>query len=128
MTGEDPELEPEAPTGEVVGAAAAVHAALGPGFLEVTYENALVIELRARGLPHARQVSIPVFYRGALVGHHRVDVLVARSIIVEMKAVKEILHIHYAVVRSYMRASGCRHGLILNFAKPRLEAKLLHTW
>ena len=121
---------PEAsePTGEVVGAAVAVHGALGPGFTEITYENALVVELRARRVPHATQVWIPVSYRGVIVGRHRIDVLVADAIVVEMKAVKEILNIHFAVVRSYMRAAGCRHGLILNFAKPVLEAKHLHAW
>ena len=116
-------LEHEELTGSIIGAAIAVHRELGPGFVETVYENALAIELRARDVRHARQVCVPVMYRGVEVGLHRLDLLVDDTIVVELKAVKEIADPHFAVVRSYLRASGCRHGLILNFAKPTLEVK-----
>ncbi len=125
MRADELEIEAEAPTGEVIGAAAAVHDALGPGFREFTYENALVVELVGRGIPHFQQISIPVRYRGVLVGRHRLDLLVAESIVVELKAVKEVLTVHFAITRSYMRAAGCRHGLILNFGRPFLQIKHL---
>jgi GxxExxY protein len=110
-------------TGSVIGAAIRVHKALGPGFLESVYENALAIELQARGIGFERQRAVPVLYHGSEVGLHRLDLLVAGLIVVELKAVKALEDIHFAVVRSYLRATGREHGLILNFAKPTLEAK-----
>ncbi len=104
-----------------------MHRELGPGFIETVYENALAIELRARDLQHARQLHVPVVYRGVEVGLHRLDLLVDDTIVVELKAMKEIADAHFAVVRSYLRASGCTHGLILNFAKPTLEVKRVVT-
>ena len=96
---------------------------LGPGFVESVYENALVLELRHRELPFHRQVSVPVLYREVEVGLHRLDLLVHDQIVVELKAVKHISDVHFAVVRSYLRAVGHKHGLILNFAKPKIEVK-----
>jgi GxxExxY protein len=71
-------LEHEQLTGSVIGAAIEVHRALGPGFLEAVYENALAIELRARGIGFDRQLAVPILYRGTEVGLHRLDLLVAR--------------------------------------------------
>lgn len=116
-------LEHEELTGAIIGAAIAVHRELGPGFVESIYESALVIELEARGIPHTRQLVVPVSYRGVVVGTHRLDLFVEDTIVVELKAVREIADAHFAVVRSQLCASGCRHGLILNFAKPTLEVK-----
>lgn len=116
-------LEHEELTGEIIGAAIEVHRQLGPGFLESVYENALVIELRHRGIPFARQLAVPVMYRGAEVGLHRLDLFVADEIVVELKAVKELVPKHFAVVRSYLRAVGREHGLLLNFAKPTVTVK-----
>lgn len=116
-------LEHEELTGSIIGAAIAVHRELGPGFLEAVYDNALAIELRTRGIPFARQVCVPVVYRGVEVGSHRLDLFVANEIVTELKAVKEIADHHFAVVRSYLRASGRNHGLIVNFAKATLEVK-----
>jgi GxxExxY protein len=110
-------------TGGVIGAAIEVHKALGPGFLESVYENALALELRARGISFERQLAVPIRYRQREVGLHRLDLLVADLIVVELKATKAIEAVHFAVVRSYLRATGCEHGLILNFAKPTLESK-----
>ena len=116
-------LEQEELTGSVIGAAIEVHKALGPGFLESVYENALALELAARGIGFEQQLAVPILYRGSEVGLHRLDLLVAASIIVELKAVKALEDVHFAVVRSYLRATGREHGLILNFAKPTLEIK-----
>lgn len=116
-------LEHEELTGEIIGAAIAVHRELGPGFLESVYENAMVLELRARQLAFQRQLAVPVLYHGVEVGMHRLDLVVANEIVVELKAVREITDAHFAIVRSYMRALGRRHGLMLNFAKPTLEIK-----
>lgn len=66
---------------------------------------------------------MPVVYRGVEVGLHRLDLYVGEQIVVELKAVKSITDVHFAVVRSYLRAVGRKHGLILNFAKPTIEVK-----
>lgn len=116
-------LEHEELTGEIIGAAIEVHKALGPGFVESIYENALVVEFRYRGIRFHRQVSVPVLYRDVEVGLHRLDLLVTDVVVVELKAVKAITDTHFAFVRSYLRAIGREHGLILNFAKPTLEIK-----
>lgn len=110
-------------TEQIIGAAIEVHRKLGPGFLESIYENALVIELRKRGLSVEKQVEVPVFYDGVEVGTHRLDLLVAGMIIVELKAIKALEDVHFAVVRSYLAAMRLEHGLLLNFARPVVEIK-----
>lgn len=116
-------LECEELTGSLIGAAIAVHRELGPGFIESVYGNALDVEMRHQQIPFVRQLGVPVLYRGVEVGMHRLDLLVADEIVVELKAVKELADVHFAVVRSYLRATQNKHGLILNFAKYTLEAK-----
>jgi GxxExxY protein len=100
---------------DVIGAAIAVHRALGPGFLESIYEAALAMELSTRGIEHERQVAMPVFYRDALVGEHRLDILVAGELVLELKAVDRFTTAHVAQTMSYLRAGGFRLGLLLNF-------------
>ncbi len=100
-----------------------MHRELGPGFIESVYEKALVVELRQRGLNVAEQVEIPVMYKGVQVGKHRLDLLINRTIVVELKAVKAFENVHFAVVKSYLHALGKEHGLLLNFAKTTLEVK-----
>ena len=109
-------LEQEDRTGRIIGAAIEVHRALGPGFLESVYENALAIELAARGIPFATQVSAPIQYRGSVVGTHVLDLLVEGQIVVELKAIRNLEDIHFVVLRSYLKATGREHGLLLNFA------------
>jgi GxxExxY protein len=116
-------LELEDITGRIIGAAIEVHKELGPGFLESVYESALIVELRHQGIPFVRQMSIPIVYRGVEVGLHRLDLLVDDQIVVELKAIRDLLPEHFAVVRSYLRAAGREHGLLLNFSKPTLEIK-----
>src|SRR5205085_12266997 len=99
---------------------------LGPGFLEALYEQALIIELTCRKVGHFRQVRVPIFYKEVEIGFHRLDLIVEGVLVVELKAVKQLLFEHISVVRSYIRASGCTLGLLMNFARPRLEAKRIY--
>jgi GxxExxY protein len=110
-------------TEKIIGSAIEVHKQLGPGFVESIYENALVTELRRRGIKVSQQVELPVKYKGTEVGHHRLDLLVEDTIVVELKAVKDLEDIFFAIVKSYLKALGKHHGLIINFAKTKLEAK-----
>lgn len=114
-------------TGRIIGAAIEVHRALGPGFLESVYENAISIELAHREIPFVRQTTVPIWYRNAEVGAHVLDLLVEDQIVVELKAVRNLEDIHYVVLRSYLKATGREHGLLLNFAKPTLEIKRVST-
>lgn len=116
-------LEHEEITSPIIGAAIAVHKELGPGFLESVYENALVVELRRRSVPFQRQVAVPILYQDVEVGLHRLDLFIADEIVVELKAVREISDLHFAVVRSYLRAVERKHGLILNFSKQTIDVK-----
>jgi len=110
-------------TDKIIGAAIEVHRRLGPGFIESIYENSLVIELRKAGLRVQQQIELPVEYDGFEVGKHRLDLLVNGTIVVELKAIKDLEDIHFAIAKSYLRAAGVRHGLLLNFAKTSLEVK-----
>lgn len=118
-----PALEYAALTEQIIGAAIQVHRELGPGFVESVYANALEIELRLASIPFQRERLLRVVFRGQEVGRHRPDFLVADRIITELKAVKAIEDTHFVVVRSYLRAAGLEHGLLLNFAKLTLEIR-----
>jgi GxxExxY protein len=117
------ELEHQRLTEQIIGCAIEVHKRLGPGFLESIYENALIFELEKRNLEVERQREIVVRYDGVEVGRHRIDLLVADTIVVELKAVKNIQDIHFAIVRSYLKALKKEHGLLINFSRPVLEVK-----
>lgn len=109
-------------TGQIVDAAFAVHSSLGPGLLESVYEACLVHELRLRELPVERQVSLPVHYKGMVVdGGLRIDLRVAGEIIVELKCVDAIQPVHEAQLLSYLKLSGCRVGLLINFHVPLIR-------
>jgi GxxExxY protein len=108
---------------KVIGAAIAVHKELGPGFLESIYEEALKVELNNNGVSSFSQKEIRIEYSGVVVGIHRLDLVVENQIIVELKAVKELADIHFAQVRSYLKATGLKIGLLLNFSKPTLEIR-----
>ncbi len=108
---------------QIIGAAIAVHRELGPGFLESIYEEALKIELSEIGLKFDSQKEIEIHYLGKKVGIHKLDLLVQDEIIVELKAVKELADIHFAQLRSYLKATDLRTGLLLNFSTPTLEIK-----
>ncbi len=108
---------------KVIGAAVEVHKELGPGFLENIYEEALKVQLSRNGFHFESQKEIKIEYHGIPVGLHRLDLLVENEIIVEMKAVKELSDIHFAQLRSYLKATGLGVGLLLNFSKPTLEVR-----
>jgi GxxExxY protein len=110
-------------SGRVIEAAIAVHQSLGPGFIESVCERALCVELAARGIKFEQQKTIKVFHRGVEVGEHRLDVLVERILLVELKAIREIEDIFFAIGRSQMKAAGIQDGLILNFASMPLTIK-----
>jgi len=117
-------LEFEDLTGKIIGAAIEVHRQLGPGFIESIYENALVYELRKRGLKVEQQLEVPIIYDGNVeVGKHRLDLLVEGEIVIDLKVISELLDVHFAIVKSQLRAIKRKHGLLLNFAKVKLEAK-----
>ena len=100
----------------IIGGAIAVHRALGPGLLESAYEVCLGFELVDRGLSVERQKALPVKYRGVnLDCGYRIDLLVERIIIIELKAVEKIDPIHKAQLLSYLKLSGCKLGLLINF-------------
>jgi GxxExxY protein len=111
----------ESVTRQVIDAAFEVHRFLGPGFLESVYESALAIELTARQVPFLRQSLLSVTYKGAQVGRARVDFIVAESVVVELKAVENFAPIYTAQGISYLKASGLRLALLINFNVQRLE-------
>ena len=107
----------------VIEAAIAVHKALGPGFLESVYENALCIELRRMGIHFEQQKPGGIFYQGEEVGQHRLDLLVEGILLVELKAVSALEDVFFAVARAQMRAADIPDGMILNFASMPLTIK-----
>jgi len=103
-------------TEQIIGGAIAVHRALGPGLLESAYESCLTFELMDRGLSIERQKALPVVYRGVQMDcAYRLDILVGRDVIVEVKAVERIGRLHEAQMLSYLKLSGCKVGLLFNF-------------
>ena len=111
----------EGVTEQVIGLAIEVHRNTGRGLLESVYEQCLCYELCRAGLPFERQVAIPVRYKGMVIGEgFRADVVVDRQIILEIKAVATILPAHEAQLQTYLRMSGIRIGLLLNFNASRL--------
>ncbi len=101
---------------KVIGAAIEVHRVLGPGLLESAYEQCLCHELTERGVVFERQVPIPVSYKGiGIECGYRADLVIERTLLVELKAGERILPIHHAQVLTYMKLSGIRTGLLLNF-------------
>lgn len=110
-------------SGRILSAAVEVHKALGPGFLEGVYQKAMEVALSNRRIAYERQKEIMVVFEGADVGLHRLDLVVGEEIIIELKAVKALEEIHYAQLRSYLKATGLSVGLLLNFNAPALVVK-----
>ncbi len=107
----------------ITGCALTVLQTLGTGFLEKIYENAPLHELRKAGLDVAQQHSTLVHYDGIVVGQYAVDLLVERTVLVELKVAKAIDDIHRAQCLNYLKATGLHLCLLLNFGRPRLEIK-----
>jgi len=110
-------------TERVIQCAFAVSNALGCGFLEKVYENALAYELRKAGIRAEQQYGIKVHYDGVVVGDYMADLLVEGSLLLELKAVKELDNIHLAQCLNYLKATKLRLCLLMNFAKPKLEVR-----
>ncbi len=113
----------EALSVRILEAAVAVQRALGPGFLESVYQKAMEVALRHRGIAFEQQKEVQVFFEQENVGCRRLDLVVGEEIIVELKAAKALEDVHYAQVRSYLKATGLRVGLLLNFNAPTLVTK-----
>ena len=107
----------------VLGAAFAVHNELGPGLLESAYEGAVCVELRLRGIGVERQPVFPLHYRGEYVGAYIADLVVAGTIILELKAVKELSPVMDAQIINYLKLSELPVGYLINFANTRVEWK-----
>lgn len=109
-------------TGAIIGSAIEVHRALGPGLLESAYEECLCRELGLRGVPFKRQLPLPVEYKGVRLDcGYRLDLLVADSVVVEIKAVADLLPIHEAQLLTYLKLGGWKVGLLVNFNVPVLK-------
>ncbi|MGE5516080.1 MAG: GxxExxY protein [Bacteroidota bacterium] len=110
-------------TATIIGAAFAVSNTLGHGFLEIIYKNALAEELQAQGLAVAKERPYPVFYRDKQMGHYVADIVVEDRVIVELKAVDDLVPAHRAQLLNYLKASNVPIGLLFNFGKPKIQIK-----
>jgi GxxExxY protein len=110
-------------TERIIAAAIRVHRALGPGFLESVYEEALAVEFALTGIQFVRQKPVALFYKDHQIGEHRLDFLVEEKIVVELKAISTLEDIHFAIGRSYLKATNLEDGLLLNFATAPLTIK-----
>lgn len=107
-------------TESIIGAAIEVHRVLGPGLLESIYEEALCVEFTLRGIAFQRQAEVDVNYKGHVIKGMRVDVLVAGQVIVELKSVSKLPDVATAQVLSYLKATGLKRALLINFGLPKL--------
>jgi len=110
---------------KIIELALEAHNELGCGFLEKVYENALMILLDRENIPAKQQAPADVYFQGKVVGQYFADILVDNKVILELKTVDVIANIHKAQVLNYLRATGLKLGLILNFGKPRFEHQRL---
>jgi GxxExxY protein len=110
-------------TERIIAAAIRVHRELGPGFLESIYEQALAVEFALSGIQFVRQKPITLFYKDHQIGEHRLDFLVDDIVVVELKAISTLEDIHFAIGRSYLKATNLEDGLLLNFATSPLSIK-----
>ena len=114
-------MENDILTQKIIGAAIEVHKTLGPGLLESIYEEALCHELNLRGIRYARQVEIDVIYKGKVIKGQRIDVLVEDEVIVEIKSLSKLPEVSMAQVLSYLKATGLKRALIINFGTKMLR-------
>jgi GxxExxY protein len=107
-------------TEKIIGAAIEVHRLLGPGLLESIYEEALCMELQLRGISFQRQVEVDVDYKGHIIKGQRIDLLVAGEVIIELKAVAHLPEVAVAQTLSYLKVTGLRRALLINFGELKL--------
>ena len=117
------QFEPE--SREAIGCALEVHRELGPGFLESVYHNAMTVALTDKNIPFESERRATIWFQGIEVGHHCFDLVVRESIVVELKAVDELVEVHFAKLRSYLKASGLQVGLLINFNAGKLVVRRL---
>ncbi len=110
-------------THEAINCAMEESNTIGARFTEKIYDNAMHVELGLRNIPYSSQKSINVFYNDHEVGHFVPDLLIDDKLIIELKAVESIVNEHPAQVQNYLKASGLKFGLMLNFGKPKLQIK-----
>ena len=122
----DANLPHPALTRRVIGAFYSTYNELGHGYLESVYENALALQLESEGVQWQRQVTDDAHFHGKIVGIFRADFIVERQLILEVKAVESLMPIHEAQVLNYLKATGLRLGLLLNFGpKAQIRRKVL---
>ena len=102
-------------TERIIGCAIEVHRGLGPGLLESIYEAAMAVEFNLQGVPFSQQVTVPVNYKGRMLGDHRIDFVVENAVVLELKSVERFDPVFEAQVLTYLRLTGLRRGLLLNF-------------
>lgn len=108
-------------TGEIIGSAIEVHRHLGPGLFESTYVPCMQQELKARGLTYRTQCPVPLVYKGLrLEASYRIDLIVERDVIVDLKAIEQLLPVHESQLLTYLRLTGCPVGLLINFNVSKL--------
>ncbi|MGJ8654431.1 MAG: GxxExxY protein [Opitutaceae bacterium] len=109
-------------TKEIIGAAIEVHRYWGPGLMESIYEKSLAVELEKRAIPFKRQLKLELNYKGVVLDEDfRLDLIIGDKVVVELKVVKELAPIVDAQLLTYMRLTGCRAGLLINFNVPVLK-------
>lgn len=114
-------------TQQIIKAVIKVHQTLGPGFLERIYHNALVVELTRQEFTVESEKEISIYYEGELVGTHRLDLLVEGRVIIELKTIEELAGIHYAQLRSYLKATKLGVGLLVNLAKDKADYRRVES-
>lgn len=113
----------DAVTSRIIGAALAVHREFGPGMLEMTYDDCLCLEFIHMGISFESQVHLPIIYRGRMIPRaYKPDFIVEKSVVLELKTIEKILPVHEAQVLTYMKLSGLRAGLLINFNAVPLTA------
>lgn len=110
-------------TGKIIGCAMEVHRVLGNGFQEVIYQRALAKEMELQQVSFSREHEMPIYYKGDLIGTRRVDFFVENLIMLELKAVIELVDAHLAQAINYLEAYGLEIGLLINFGSPSLQFK-----
>ncbi|MFQ5786475.1 MAG: GxxExxY protein [Thermodesulfobacteriota bacterium] len=110
---------------KIIGLAMEVHSKLGYGFMEKVYENALMLLFKREGIDSKQQVPIKAYFEGEIVGDYIADILVYEKIILEIKALDEIIDIHRAQALNYLKATNLRLAIILNFGKKKLQYERL---
>jgi len=111
-------------TASIIASAIEVHRILGPGLLESIYEEALSHELRIRDIPFERQKEVDVFYKDKVIKGQRLDLVVASQVVIEIKAVKALNDVFSSQVLSYLKSTGLRRALLINFNAPTLVSGL----